>query len=367
MIGGTSGANASVANINSTVVTLRHTPGSARFANSETVSFKHANGTSANASLSLSTTSTGVPASVNTGKVWFYDDKTTSNTILHIANTSGVFPINTWVVGQSGGQYAKILEVQNLSAHVLQPKISTIQLSNTSVVLSGKFAKSTTAMDASYNFVNNTEDTTFKSSPKYVMSNTNEAAAGGITNSVDLKLELTSKFKKHSPCIDLDRSSLTVVENLINDDTTGETGAYGGSALARYITKTVALADGNDAEDLVAYITAFKPSTGTISVYYRLLNAEDNDDINDHAWVQMSQDQVATLYSDNEDEDDYKEFTYSVPTANLTGSSNEVQYINNSAVTFTGFKFFAVKVVLTTSNPANPPKMKDFRAIALQI
>jgi hypothetical protein len=50
----------------------------------------------------------------------------------------------------------------------------------------------------------------------------------------------------------------------------------------------------------------------------------------------------------------------------MTGGSGEYQYIKNG-VTFTGFKHFAVKIVLLSTDPSNPPRVKDFRAIALQI
>jgi hypothetical protein len=38
-----------------------------------------------------------------------------------------------------------------------------------------------------------------------------------------------------------------------------------------------------------------------------------------------------------------------------------------SGVTYTGFKHFKIKVVLLSSTPSRVPRIKDFRAIALQI
>jgi hypothetical protein len=80
----------------------------------------------------------------------------------------------------------------------------------------------------------------------------------------------------------------------------------------------------------------------------------------------MTQSTSTATNSSDLNQNDFKEFEFTVPSAKLTGSGSEVQYDANG-VTYTGFKRFAIKIVLLTSNPANPPRLKDFRAIALQI
>jgi len=81
----------------------------------------------------------------------------------------------------------------------------------------------------------------------------------------------------------------------------------------------------------------------------------------------MTQDTLSTVYSDSENEEDFKVFDFSIPTANLTGSLNEVQYTNSQGITFTGFKYMAIKVVLTSESDAVVPRVKDLMAIALQV
>jgi len=56
-----------------------------------------------------------------------------------------------------------------------------------------------------------------------------------------------------------------------------------------------------------------------------------------------------------------------LPTANLTGDNGEVQYTTADGVTFTGFKRFKIKVVLLSTSTSRVPRMRDFRAVALQI
>ena len=63
---------------------------------------------------------------------------------------------------------------------------------------------------------------------------------------------------------------------------------------------------------------------------------------------------------------DFKTFNYEVSSADLTGTSNEIQYTNSQGVTFTGYKYVAVKIVLTSSTSGVVPKVTEMMAIALQ-
>jgi hypothetical protein len=149
-------------------------------------------------------------------------------------------------------------------------------------------------------------------------------------------------------------------------DSTNEAATSGGNSLSKYISRTVTLAEGQDAEDINVYLTAYKPGTATIKVYHKLVNAEDSAGIAETPWVEMTQDTVSSIVSDNINTEDFNEYKYVINSASLTGASGEYQYVSNS-VTYTGFKHFAIKIVLLSTDPSNPPRVKDFRTIALQI
>jgi hypothetical protein len=168
----------------------------------------------------------------------------------------------------------------------------------------------------------------------------------------------------HAPVIDKERVSLYTVENIVNNLTTNEESNGGGDAQARYITKTVTLADGQDAEDLKAFITAYKPSSAGVNVYYKILHGEDGDTIDQRPWVNMTQVTNGEVVSDSENEEDYKEYEYTIPTGNLV--ADVVQYTNTQSVTYAGFKRFAIKIVLTSSNTVKVPRVTDLRVVALQ-
>jgi hypothetical protein len=214
-------------------------------------------------------------------------------------------------------------------------------------------------------------------------SNTSSSAASvAVNRSTELKYVLTSNNRFSSPAIDLRQIHATTVLNLINSNTTiGSSEDFvisGGNALARYITRKVVLADGQDAEDLRVYLTAYKPSGSDVYVYYKILNAEDNDTFEQTRWIPM--DRVVSegftssvVYSSSSNRNDFLELVYDVPTysngyrsgANTT-NSKIIEYRNSARARFVGYKYFAIKIVLVNQNSSNPPRVRDLRAIALQ-
>ena len=139
-------------------------------------------------------------------------------------------------------------------------QLSNMILQDTTSTFTGKFATSTSARDSAYVNVADGEDSTFDAR-RFVLGKTTETSGLSGQKSAEVKVTIqNANNKRHSPAIDNDRAALLCVENLINNDTTNEDGASGGNSLARYITRKVELADGQDAEDLKVFITAFKPA-----------------------------------------------------------------------------------------------------------
>jgi hypothetical protein len=176
--------------------------------------------------------------------------------------------------------------------------------------------------------------------------------------------------------------SATTVLNLINSNTDiGSSEDFvisGGRAKARYISKKVVLADGQEAEDLRVYLTAYKPSGSDVHVYYKVLNGEDSDTFDQSRWIPMqrvtSEGFTANaVYSSSSNRNDFLELVYDVPqysngyrSGANTSNDNILEYRNTARARFVGFKYFAVKIVLVNQNSSNPPRVKDLRAIALQ-
>uniref|UniRef100_UPI0025CC3317 hypothetical protein n=1 Tax=Methanohalobium sp. TaxID=2837493 RepID=UPI0025CC3317 len=170
---------------------------------------------------------------------------------------------------------------------------------------------------------------------------------------------------RHSPALDKSRSGLITTEYFVNNNITNEDANEGGEADTKYISKTVTLAEGLDAEDLRVLVTAYKPSSANVRVYAKLLNSQDSQSIDDLEWQELSKTTNDTVSSSDEDKSDFIEFEYNLPDSVLTGSGGEYQYTNDG-VTYTGYKYFRIKIVLTTSNTAKSPFLKNYRAIAVQ-
>lgn len=131
----------------------------------------------------------------------------------------------------------------------------------------------------------------------------------------------------------------------------------GGPCLARYITKPIKLADGYDAGDLRVFLGANKPGSSEISVFFKILSDSDSTPFKDRPYQKLVN--INPTVTPSLEDQTYREYEYR-PSA----TSNEVTYTGTNGVTYTSFKTFSIKVVLTSSDPAIVPSVKDLRIIA---
>ena len=360
LVGGTSSANGTVTNVSGNAIRLKEVTTASKFTNTETVTLYKAGIVGSN-------TATVSSQATSTGNVYFFDALTQANTMVHLSASSGSFVANTYIRGQISGLDARVASIDNLPIDTFQAFVSKLELQDTTATLTAKLATSDSALDTTFRKANINTNTEYDTR-RYVLSRSNEVSNLSSAKSAQFTATLTNGANiRHSPAIDNDRAAVFTVENLINNDDTNENTAGNGNAIARYVQRTVTLADGQDAEDLKVFITAYKPSTADVKLYVKLLNGEDGDSIEDRPWLELSQLTATSVVSDSEDRDDYREFEYGVPTTSLTGPSDEVQYTASSGVTYTGFKYFKIKAVLLSTSSSIVPRVTDFRAIALQI
>lgn len=288
-----------------------------------------------------------------------------ANTQIHLANTTGTFVTGEQLIGQVSGAKAFISSIDNLLMNTLFLNIADLKFGNTSLGYSVK-TTNLTAVGSTYQTLNNRNNNDFITEEKRVWSKKNEVTSLSGAKSLTVRGQLSSVNPNVSPVVDIERASAYVVGNVINNDSTNETNAGGGSAKVRYITRQVTLDDGQDADDLKVLLTAFKPPTSSILVYAKILNGQDDTPFDQAPYILLSQTSSSTVYSDSQSPTDVKEYEYGFASANLTGTNGEVQYTNTRGAKFTGFKVFALKIVLLNSVTYNPPFVKDIRAIALQ-
>ena len=132
----------------------------------------------------------------------------------------------------------------------------------------------------------------------------------------------------------------------------------GGPCDARYITKPITLADGFDAGDLRVFLTANKMGVSEVEVFYKVLSASDATEFKDRPYQKLVCVNPTTTPSKTEDE--FREYEYRPSLI-----ENQITYTSEDGVTYDTFKTFAIKIVMTSTDPAIVPKVKDLRIIAL--
>ena len=141
-----------------------------------------------------------------------------------------------------------------------------------------------------------------------------------------------------------------------NVQAVGEDRSSGGLAWARYITRKVTLADGLDAGDFRVFFEAYKPTNAGIYVYYKILSSDDVDVFDNKGYQLMTIIRGATNVSLNQD--DWKDFVHAPGVDNI--AADRVQYGS-----FVSFKYFAIKIVMTSTDTTKVPRIRDFRVVAL--
>jgi len=193
--------------------------------------------------------------------------------------------------------------------------------------------------------------------PRVAANRYNEVTNMSSAESVEIKVDLKSSHEFVSPMLDLQRCSLTMIENIVDfQDSadasngqnipikfTSETDPYSGSHPAKHITKPITLAE--DAVGLKILYAANVPSGSEIDLYYR--TAVEGESIVEKNWVYDAPEN--TLPTD-ENPAIFREYT------NLVGGDDG---------TLDAFTEFQIKLVFRSKNSSKVPLVRDLRAIAL--
>ena len=178
--------------------------------------------------------------------------------------------------------------------------------------------------------------------------------------------------KDTSPIVDYDLTSIIVGEYQINntiDDNLERQGL--GTSRVRYVSKGVQLAEGMDAEDLRIILGAYKPPGTDIRVYAKLLASTDTRNPTQVEWTRLYIKPETESYSSIANRYDWKEYEYSLGTTALAAgmgawsdATGTMNYIYPDGATYNNFKYFAIKIVLGSSQYNIVPRLRDLRAIA---
>ena len=211
-------------------------------------------------------------------------------------------------------------------------------------------------LDGSYDF-----DT-----PYLVASEINETLENAGSKSLIFDLSLSSLNSDVSPVVDLGRSTFVAISNRLNSiDSSADvyptsiydssTDPLGDDNAAIYLTKKVTLE--NPATAIKVFFAGHRHYSSDIEVYYKILRSDDASEFDDLSYVAFN--------SDGSPDNAVKA---------STTKGNFTEYLYTAGVTDDGvgtpldeFISFQIKIVMKGTNTAEPPRIKELRAIALAI
>lgn len=140
------------------------------------------------------------------------------------------------------------------------------------------------------------------------------------------------------------------LSSITNYDT--ETDANG-LAKSKYISKVIKFAQDKRAEDIVVYLTGYRPAGTQIKVYAKIHNAEDRESFQSKAWTPLVLKDNIDYFSST-DPNDLREFTYGFDTApefqvalagtgTITHGSNSITTTSNHSAALTAGDLIRIK------------------------
>lgn len=314
--------------------------------------------------------------------------KTVNNTILTVANstanaTTYLAVNNGIIIGSQSLASAAISALNDIPYDTIMPKFATSipAVCSLGFTMEGTAnATSSYTSDSALTYLTFGQSTDFIDEERVVMSKSNEMQYKSGNKSLTVYGDMNTISSILSPAIDTVKSGVVCVQNLINgEDSNNDVFVSeitnNGEAINKYVSDTVTLVSGMEAETLTVYVNAYYPPNTNIYVYSKLLNQYDSDPFSNKSWTPMYTTNITTSSKINKQ--DYNQYIYNfsntlpagaafLNTAYLDTSNNYVvNYTSNSGAVFETFNTFAVKIVLLSeAGSYMVPLLNDFVAVA---
>ena len=283
---------------------------------------------------------------------------TTAPTVSGVSTIASIGGINTYAT-------------ENYRYETFRTQISTLELPATAIESKIRSTTGTSPSGAETSFITKSSSDGFALNENFTLDTTQIICSGiNETNelagakSLFIPVKLSTNNTNLSPLIDTDRMSMIAVSNQLNSiDTVSDvyanynasTEPEGDNNAAIYITRKVALQ--NPATALKVFFAGNILATSEIEVLFKILRSDSSDEFDDLGYEFFNTDgspdnPVARSLAIT----DFQEYSY---TAGVRD--------DGIGDTLPEFAQFAIKIVMKGTNAAQPPRIKDFRAIALAI
>ena len=312
-------------------------------------------------------------------KIPFTEINTTHTSIGNIGIDSYTITVtSSAAIDSTGTTHAQngensVTATENILYDVSKSQIGGIKLPGTTIVAKKRPSTATSPSGAQTSFTKTTvsnsiniplNENVYYDVPYLVASDINQDNEMSSEKSLALDLTLTSQSSNISPFIDSERMSMIAVGNRVNNiDSSADvyptseyndsTESFGDNNEAVYIIKQVNLAQ--TATALKVFFDGNKDSNGEIKLLYKILREDDDSNFKELGWRYFNTDGSPDLaVGASRSRNDFREHLY---TAGVTddGLGQELD----------PFIAFSIKIVMQTTNSASPPRIKNFRAIAL--
>lgn len=313
-------------------------------------------------------TSKGVTATVQASNNSFgylrkYELTPSGNNKIYIEDSNGKFYANTSLFGNTSNHSGYIGSIGELKFSVTDLEPAYLTFWNTTCTFAIKTTSNAYALDSDWFGVDPSEDYQH-TSERAVLSRSKEIDLLSGSRSSQLRASLSTSSDWISPVVDVNRTHSVYVQNIVNWDLVDEQNASGGNLINKYISRTVDLTEGNDAEDMTIVLSAYNPTGANVYVWTKIRNKEDIETFDSKPWIRMIAD--GDTKSSIADPEDWREYTYTFPANTLSGPFEEVQYTNTANNTFSGYKQAAVKVGLASGDSSLVPKVADLKVMFTQ-
>ena len=267
--------------------------------------------------------------------------------------------------GNITGGGKTVTATENALIDTMQTLVPVIEHPNTTISTKTRTTTGTSPSGSQQSFVKQTlsqadqipiTDNYYFEDPKIICSQINETNELSGNKSFELIFTLTSSAENLSPIIDLDRKTLVAVANRLDNidsnsdvyptaDYVSPTEPEGDSGEVVYITRKAQLK--TPATSLKVFVDAVKFDSAEIQLMYKILRSDDASDFDEIGWTYFN--------------------TNGNPDSNVNSSVDFDDFIEReySANNLPEFISFAIKIRMQGTNCAEPPRMKDLRAIAL--
>jgi len=286
----------------------------------------------------------------------YYTDYTKKKVYLvdsNASNSTYKFVAGTRIIGARSGASANVASIDRYQVDSFKPTFLIGNPSTSEYSMVYNIANSSNAMPAT---TNNLELLKFNNAVResYILSRSLEVdninlygteRKSAVVN-VTFNVSVSEVDRFSVPYLKANELDFFFYKNDINNtitETRGSITGYdteigrNGLAKSKYISKKISFGEGKYAEDVVVYVTGYRPAGTQIKVYAKLHNAADKEAFDDKAWTPLEIKNNIDRFS-TEDPNDLWEYTFGLPQypeVYTTLSGNFLTTLSSNSITTT--------------------------------